>query len=243
LRSLQSNKKLAAERRRETNFSNQAEKEKWIENYVERETAGARKPVEDAEAVIRQEQENTAIAENTGLTDREPEKRFPEMVVGIGESLSDLTSSDNGEDGEDEDNKETEQGKRSKDDEPSWVIGTISKTVQQHMERFRPKKMKSDKLTQPGWGDATDYFHEGEKLYGTSELRVPAVIKLQMAEKAAVPAPTIFEELMECLDIFRWILQMQQGTSQQGSSQMRLGSRKQQLDTGIPGHTPATEPD
>jgi hypothetical protein len=31
-------------------------KEKWIVDYVERETAGARKRVEDAEAVVQREQ-------------------------------------------------------------------------------------------------------------------------------------------------------------------------------------------
>jgi hypothetical protein len=38
----------------------------------------------------------------------------------------------------------------SEDDEPGWVMGTITKTVQQHMERFRQKQMKIDELTQTG---------------------------------------------------------------------------------------------
>jgi len=36
-------------------FLNHEEKAKWIEDYVERETARARKQVEDAEAVVQQE--------------------------------------------------------------------------------------------------------------------------------------------------------------------------------------------
>jgi hypothetical protein len=32
--------------------------------------------------------------------------------------------------------------------------------VQQRMERFQQKQMKLDKLTQPGWEDAADYFRE-----------------------------------------------------------------------------------
>jgi len=43
LRSLRSKKKLAADKRRETNFLSNEDKEKWCEDYVERETAGARK--------------------------------------------------------------------------------------------------------------------------------------------------------------------------------------------------------
>jgi hypothetical protein len=72
------------------------------------------------------------------------------MLVATGDSLSDLESSDDGDDGEDEDDEETEQGKLSEDDEPGWVRGTITNTVQRHMERIRQKQMKLDKLTQPG---------------------------------------------------------------------------------------------
>jgi len=99
------------------------------------------------------------------------------MLVAIGDSLSDLASSDNGVDGEDEDDEETEQGKLSEDDEPGWVMGTITKTVQKRMERFRQKQMKLDELTQLGWEDAADYFCERDKKYGTFELGVPAVVQ------------------------------------------------------------------
>jgi len=143
-------------KRRETHFLSNEEKEKWMEDYVERETAGARKRVEDAEAAVQQEQDDITHDEIAGLTSREPERTFEEMVVAIGDSLSDLASSDEGEDGEDEENEETEQGKLSDDDEPGWVMGTITKTVQQRMESFRQKQMKLDELTRPGWEDAPD---------------------------------------------------------------------------------------
>jgi hypothetical protein len=55
----------------------------------------------------------------TGLTSREHENSFEEMLVAIGDSLSNLASSDDGENGEGEDDEETEQGKLSKDDKPS----------------------------------------------------------------------------------------------------------------------------
>jgi len=61
------------------------------------------------------------------------------MIVAIRDSLNDLAGSDDGEDGEDEDEEETEQGKPSEDDDPGWVMGTISEMVQQRMERFRQK--------------------------------------------------------------------------------------------------------
>jgi hypothetical protein len=64
LRSLRSKKKLAAEKRREMHILSNQETEKWIEYYIQRETAGARKRVEDAEAAIMQEQEDTEAADN-----------------------------------------------------------------------------------------------------------------------------------------------------------------------------------
>ena len=58
------------------------------------------------------------------------------MLNAIGDSLSDLASSDNEEDAEDEEeDDDTEQGKPSEDDEPGWVMGTISKSVQRRTER------------------------------------------------------------------------------------------------------------
>jgi hypothetical protein len=162
-------------------------------------------------------------------------------MAAIGDSLSDLASSDDGEDGEDED-EETEQGKLSEDDEPGWVMGTITKTVQQHMESFRQKQMKLEELTQPGWEDAADYFRERDKKYGTAELKVPVVVQLQTHDGASSPPPTTFGELMEWLDIVPGISQMPQGTSRPGSSHIWVGSVKPHSNTSISGHQPAVEP-
>jgi hypothetical protein len=181
-------------------------------------------------------------AQTVGLTPREPEKTFEEMLVAIRESLSDLASSDDGEDGEGED-AEIEQRKLSEDDEPGWVMGTITKTVQQRLERFRQKQMKLDKLTQPGWENAADYFRERDMKYSTFELSIPAVVQPQTDDNAPGPPPTSFGELMECLDIVARILQMLQWTSRPGSSHIRLGSQKLQLNTSIHCLEPATEPE
>jgi hypothetical protein len=189
------------EKRRETHFLSNEKKEKCIEDFVERETAGARKRVEDAEAAVQQEQDNMTHAELAGLRSSKPEKTFEEMLVAIGDSQSDLATSDDREDGEDEDDEETEQSKLSEDDEPGWVTGTITKTVQERMEKFWQKQMKFDKLTQPGWEDAADYFRERDKKYGTSELSVPAVIQQQTIDDPPPHPPTQFAELRASLDI------------------------------------------
>jgi len=232
-----------AEKQWESHFLNNEEKENWIQDYVERETAGARKRVEDPEAAIRYEEEDKEAAENTGLTTREPKKMLYEMVVAIGDSLSDIASSGNWEDGEDEDDDETEEGQLSEDDKPGWVMGTITKTVQHRVQWFRQKQMKLDELTQPGWEDAADYLCERDKKYGTCELRVPTVVQLQTKDNTVASALTTFGEHMDDLDIVPGISQMPQGTSWPQSIHMRLGSGKPQSNTSISGLFPAAGPD
>jgi hypothetical protein len=97
-------------------------------------------------------------AESWGLTSREPGETFEEMLDGIGDSLSDLASSDNGEGGEN--NEHAEQRELSADDETGWMMGTISKTVHHRLGNFRQQRMMFDVITQPGWGDAADNFRE-----------------------------------------------------------------------------------
>jgi len=169
LRSLWSNKKLPAEKRQETHFLSNEDTEKSIEHYVERETAGVRKQVEDAEAVIRQEEEAKEAARNVGLTTTEAKLTFHEMMVAIGDCPCDIASSADGDDGDDEDDEETEQGQLSEHNEPCWVMGTITKRGQQRMKRFRQKQMKLDQLTQMGSWDAANYFRQRDKKYGKCE--------------------------------------------------------------------------
>jgi len=162
------------------------------------------------------------------------------MVATIG-TLSDIASPEYGEDGEDRDEEEAGQGKMSEDDEPGWVICTITNIIQQCIKRFWQKQMKHVKLTQLRWWDTAEYFCENNQKYGTPELRVSAVVYTQMAHDAAAHAPTTFGELLDCLEIVPRISQIPQGTSPPGSSHMRLGSVKPQSNTGIPCVAPAVE--
>jgi len=141
--------------------------------------------------------------ENARSTTTKPETSFEEMLNAIGDSLSNLASSDNEEDGEDKDDDEehTELGKLNEDDEPGLVMGTISKTVQNCMESFWQKQMRLDKLTRLGCGDSADYFRERDLKYGTTELKVPAGVKPKTDTTAASPSLTTFEELMQVFDI------------------------------------------
>jgi hypothetical protein len=103
--------------------------------------------------------------------------------------------------------------------------------------------MKLDELTQLGWEDAADYFCEREMKYGTTELRVPAVVQPQTNHDAPAPLPATVGELIESLDIVPGISQRPQETSRPGSSHIKLGSVKPQSKSGIPGGEPAAEPD
>jgi len=120
----------------ETHFLRNEVKEKWIEDYDDRETAVGRQWVKDTQTAIEQEQEDTRKAEDEVLTNREPKDMFQEMMVTLRCSMNDLASSDDVEDADDKNDEDAEPGKLSKDDQPSWVMGTISKTILQHMERF-----------------------------------------------------------------------------------------------------------
>jgi len=221
--------------------SSNEEKEKSIEVYVETETGGARKGVDEPEVAVEQEQEETRKAENAGLTNWEHEETCKEMMVAIGDSPNDLSSANDGDDLEDEEEEETEQGKLSEDDEPGWVMRAISKMLQQRMERFRQKQMKLDQLTQPGSEGAAHSVCEWDNKYGASDLRVPAVVKPQTDDDAASPAPTTFGEHMDGLDLVPRISQIPQGTSRPGSSHIPLHSGKPLLNISISGLAPAAD--
>jgi len=62
LHSLRSDKKRWAEKGQEMHLLSNEEKEKWIEDYVERETTVARKRFQDAETAIMQELKDKTTA-------------------------------------------------------------------------------------------------------------------------------------------------------------------------------------
>jgi len=182
LGSLQSKKMLDEEKTQETHIASNKEIEKWIENYVDTETAVARKQVKDAETAIKQEPEDMRNDEKVGLITRQPKKSSEDMLYCIGDSLSNHATSDAEENGDDEDDdgEDTELGKLSKDDEPGWVMGTIFTMVQQRMENFWQTLMKLDTLMQLWWGDKADCVCHGDQKYGMAKFQVLAVVKPQM---------------------------------------------------------------
>jgi len=119
------------------------------------------------------------------------------MMNAIGDSLSNFSSSYNEDDREGkDDNHDPELGKLSEDDEPGWVIGNISKTVQHHTQSFRQKQVTLDELTQPGWGDTADHSRERDMKYVMAKLKVPAFVNPHTDSTAATPSRTTVEELI-----------------------------------------------
>jgi len=106
------------------------------------------------------------------------------MLTCIGDSLSNIPSSDNVEDGKDEgdDEQATELGKPSEDDEHGWAMATISKTSKQWMGSIPQRQMRLDELMQPGCGDMVNYFCERDMKYGMAELKDPVVVTNQANE-------------------------------------------------------------
>jgi hypothetical protein len=174
---------------------------------------------------------------------REPNRTLQMMMNAIGHSLSDLSSSNAGDDGDDVDEEKTALGQQREDDKPAWVMGIINKTVQQCIEMFQQKSMQLDELTQAGWKDTANYCPEYNKMHTTSELRVLAVLQPQTDDDAVAPEHTECGELMACLDIAPRISQMLQGTCQPGSSEIRLDSGKPQSNMSISDSAPDVKPD
>jgi len=77
-------------------------------------------------------------------------------------------------------------------------------------------------------------------MFGTSELRVPAVVQLQTNDDAPLHPPTLFTEHMKSLDIVHGILER---TSRPECSHIRIRSVKLQSKSSIPSVEPAVKPD
>jgi len=164
--------------------------------------------------------QDMTTAENECAKTGKLETMFEEMLNAIRDSLGELASSDDEQDGEDEedDEEDTELGKLSDDDEPGWVMGTITQTVQHRMESFRQKQMRLDELTQPGRGDAANYFGERDMRYGSAEWKVPGVVKPQIDSTTATQSPITVGEHMQAPEIVQGQSEMPAVTSRPVSS-------------------------
>ena len=100
LRSLPSKMKLSTEERNERHILSNEEKEKLIKDYVDRETAVARKLVQDTETAIMQEQEQMGTVEKVQSTTTKAKISFERILNAVADGLSDLASCEDEEDGE-----------------------------------------------------------------------------------------------------------------------------------------------
>jgi len=126
-------------------------------------------------------------------------------------------------------------------------MGTLSKTVQPHMESVQQKPMRHDEFTQRGWQDTADFISDRNMWYVTAELMVPVVVEPQTHTTAATPSRTSFRELLQTLDIVPRQSRSPNGSSRPGRSQIRMGSERplsyQQIASNRPDVAPNTLPD
>ena len=212
---------------------------------MDRETAVGWKLLEDADEAIMQEQEHMGNVEKAWSATTMSEITLKEVLNAIGDSLSDVASSDAVDDGEDEDDDEGDTGlcKLSEDDQPSWELGSMSKTGHHRMESFWSKEMRLDELTYPAWGAVANKFRERRMKYRITEFQVPAVGKPQTDTTAGTPSTTIFGELKQAHDIIPEKSQMLRMMSQQARSQIRLDSAEPQVDNQMVPPAPNALPD
>ena len=112
---------------------------------------------------------------------KKAQKPFQEILNAIRDSLSDLETSNNEVDGDDKDyyEQDSDLGNLNEDEEPGWVMGTISKMLQQCLNIFQQKQIRPDKLMKLGWGDIAEHFRERDMIYGTARLWCAVVIDPQ----------------------------------------------------------------
>jgi len=114
------------------------EQEKCILNFIDRRSTVARKPVQNAETVITEEQEDRRNAENAGSTTWQSDQAFEEMFYAIRDSRSDFAHSNYEEDREDKASggEDVDLGRLSEDGKPGQVMCIISRTGNRYMQRF-----------------------------------------------------------------------------------------------------------
>lgn len=171
---------------------------------------------------------------------RVPKNSFEEILIAIEACLSNLAILDDKEDVDvkADDRNGSELGKLSENDEPGWVMGTLSKEVPQSMETYLVMEIWHDELTQLRWWDMADYFpYRDMKCWMAALKLLPIVISL--ADKvAATPGTTKFVKLIVTVDNVPGKSQMLDGHPHQGCSHTMLGFPKPQSDKQIMSRLP-----
>jgi len=102
--------------------------------------------------------------------------------------------------------------------------------------------MTIDDVMQPGLGDEADCFAGRDTEYGTTELKIPAVVQPTIDQYAARSVPMTIGEPIEAVDSVPREWQMPQVTSRPGSSHIRLGCQTQQTHKWIASLPPNAAP-
>jgi hypothetical protein len=120
--------------RSDIQFFDKEEKNKGIQEFVEKEMAAARQRVAKAEVAVERERERAEDMEMKRLAAGPTKMCFREMMEAMGENVEDvMTSDEDGDDEEEDDEDDKDDAKLSDDDdnehERNWVVGTINQSV------------------------------------------------------------------------------------------------------------------
>jgi hypothetical protein len=187
-------------------FFDKEEKKQWIQEFVVKEMAAARKRVAEAEEAVERERERAEDMKLRRLAAGPTKMTFHGMMEAIGNNVEDVMTSDEDDDDEEDDEDDTDDTKVGDDAENEYecdsVVGTINQSVQQCLVSFRAKRMKLEELTASGWEDAEDYFREHDKKCRTAELKVLVNTNLNDISTAVETAEAItFSKFVDGQDL------------------------------------------
>lgn len=210
LRNQRSKKRKAAEQMQETKFVSRAEKKRWIDEYVEKETEPFRRRVAEAEEAIRAAKHERPATDKTHSATETPKPTFEEMLRTIGDDLNDIDDEEGdlkgqgknldseGEDEEDEDEEDgsDEDEGEDEDDDSHSVLGKMNETRLERVSNLLARRQFREQVTMPGWEEAEKFFKERDKKHNTANLVIPAIIDPRTKGGEHL-TPTLMDSLCE----------------------------------------------
>jgi hypothetical protein len=145
------------------------QREKWIENYVERETQVARQRVEAADAAVNEDMEREYVP--GAMPSASTKKRtFEELLALVGDDLDNVVPSDDDDDDDEEEPDEDEDEKEWADDD-DFVPGQMDKTTMAEIAAARARTSRMFELTKEGYAEAEAFWRKRDEEVGVDTLK------------------------------------------------------------------------
>jgi hypothetical protein len=168
LRTLKSRKRKAATKMKEIQGMSEDQREKWIENYVERETQVARQRVEAADAAVNEDMENEYGAPPAVRTKK---RTFEELLALVGDDLDNVVPSDDDDDDDDEEEPDEDEDEKEWADDDDFVPGQMDKTTMAEIAAARARTSRIFELTKEGYAEAEAFWRKRDEEVGVDTLK------------------------------------------------------------------------